>query len=212
MNRQWRRIYEHFGFRPFGVLLTVLLVFFVVVDQLAADFAEQDDKRAKLEREVSNMRKKIGQQKQIEAALQANQAGYDAVAGRGVASATSAGAATELATGIDRWLAGLGATAQVSSPQAPSNRAQVTYLPVVTTATLLPQQLVRLLRELPTAPVAMRLLELEIKVSDSEAPSALEARTRWEGVYLPPRNPLPGSDKNNGASSKGGVRSALGRG
>lgn len=210
MNREWRRIYEQFGFRPFGALLTVLLLFFVVVDQLAADFAEQDDKRSKLEREISGMRKKIGQQKQIEAALQTNQARYDAVAGRGVAAPSSAAAASDLASGVDRWLDGVGVRSPASSPQAPVNRMQVTYLPVVTSANLLPQQLVRLLRELPTAPVAMRLQELEIKVSDPEAPSALEARARWEGVYLPPRGPLVGGNKN-GAPAGTLTRPVLGR-
>lgn len=211
MNREWRRIYEQFGFRPFGALLTVLLVFFVVVDQLAADYAVQDEKRSKLEREVSAMRKKIGQQKQIEAALQSNQAGYDAVAGRGVPGAAPAAAATELAAGVDRWLDGLGVKSQGSSPQPPANRANVTYLPVTTTATLLPQQLVRLLREMPMAPLALRLQELEINVSDPEAPSALEVRARWEGVYLPPRGPLPGNGKN-GVPAGGLPRPVLGRG
>lgn len=197
-RRDWRRIYSLHGFRPFGILLAVLLVFVVVVDQLAEDYSAQDEKRDKLDREVRAMRLKVGQQKQIENALQTNLARLDSNAGRAFAGAAPESAAADMAGNVDRWLGDSGIKSNGSSPQPPQARGGVTYLPLSASMTLLPQHLVRLLENLHTAPFALRMVELDLRVSDPEAPSELQAQARFEGVYLPPRGPVKNASETGG--------------
>lgn len=197
-RRDWRRIYSLHGFRPFGLLLALLLTFVVIVDQLAEDYLAQDEKREKLDREVRAMRLKVGQQKQIETALQTNQARLDSSASRAFAGATPQQAGADMAGSIDKWLGDSGIKSNGSSPQAPVVRSDATILPLVSSMNLLPQQLVRLLQQLQGAPFALRLSELELNVSDPEAPSELQARARFEGVYLPPRGPVKNTSEPGG--------------
>jgi hypothetical protein len=202
-RREWRRIYSLYGFRPFGLLLAALLVVVVVADQFSTDFAEQDEARQKLEREVGGMRQKLGRQKQIEIALQTNQARLDSAAGRLFSGAAPQQAAVDMAAGVDKWLAASTIKSNGSSPQAPQVRGDVTYLLVDASMNLLPQQLIRLLQDLPSGPFALRLNELELRVSDPEAPSELQARARFEGLYLPPRGPVKNASETGGRSPAG---------
>lgn len=197
-RREWRRIYSLYGFRPFGLLLAVFLVLVLSIDQFASDFSEQDEARQKLEREVRLMRQKIGQQKQIETALQANQARLDSNAGRLFSGTTPQQAAVDMASSIDGWLGGNNIKSNGSSPQSPQVRGEVTYLPLDASMNLLPQQLVRLLQELQGASFALRLNELELRVSDPEAPTELQAQARLEGIYLPPRGPVTNTSGTGG--------------
>lgn len=197
-RREWRRIYSLYGFRPFGLLLAALLVFVVVADQFASDFTEQDETRQKLEREVRIMRQKLGQQKQIEIALQTNQARLDSSVSRLFPGDTPQQAAVGMAGSIDGWLGGSGIKSNGSSPQPPQSRGDIYYLPLDASMTLLPQQLVNLLQQLQMAPFVLRLNELELWVSDPEAPTELRGRARFEGIYLPPRGPVKNASETGG--------------
>ncbi len=197
-RRDWRRLYSVHGFRPFGMLLALLLTFVVIVDQLGEDYSAQDDKRQKLDREVRAMRLKVGQQKQIETALQTNQARLDSSAGRAFSGATPEQATVDMAGSVDRWLADSGIKSNGSSPQPVVVRSDATVLPLSSSMTMLPQHLVRLLEQLHSAPFALRLAELELNVSDPEAPTELQARARFEGIYLPPRNPVKNTSEPGG--------------
>ena len=189
-RREWRRLYSIFGYRPFALLLAILLGFILVADQMVADFTVQDEAREKLDRQVHAMRQKLGRQKQIEIALQTNQAKLDSSVSRLFSAATPALAGSQMAATIDKWLGSSDIKSNGSSPQAPQLRAEVNYLPVDVSMTLLPQHLIRLLQQLPAGPIALRLNELEIRVSDPDAPSELNARARVEGIYLPQRGPI----------------------
>lgn len=181
MMREWRRLYRLRGFTPFGILLIVLLAVLVAADRVTERWAASAQKRDEKERQLASMRITLERSRQIDAALEAARGRLAAVAGRVITSADAKTGGELLAQAAEKWLVSKGATGSRTKRLDSGERAAVVEAEIA--IRVMPQQLLRILGELHQAPLAMRLVRLEVTVDNPDAPAALEALLRVEGVY-----------------------------
>lgn len=181
MMREWRRLYQLRGFAPFGILLVVLLAVLVVADRVTERWAASAEKRDRMEQQLAGMRITLERSRQIDAALEASRARLAAVAGRVVAASDARAAGVLLAQASEKWLVSMGAGGKGAKGLDGGGRAALAAAEVAIRVT--PRQLLRILGEWQQAPLAMRLVRLEVTVDNPDAPTALEAVLRVEGVY-----------------------------
>jgi hypothetical protein len=199
MMREWRRLYRLRGYTPFGVLLIVLLAVLVVSDRVTERWSAAAQRRDAMERQVAAMRATVERSRKIDASLESARGRLAAVAGR-VATASDAKAAGDiLAQASERWVVSMGATgggkgakgldrgqsAALDAASTAASSAAVGVAAAEVAVRVLPQQLLRILGQWGEAPLAMRLVRLEVTVDNPDAPTALEAILRVEGVYQP---------------------------
>lgn len=181
ISRAYQRFYAIFGWQPLGVLLAILLVFALVMDNLYGEYAELDQEITGLEKKLRTMKAKIGQQKQLEAALKEKQEKLAEMQGRGFGAPNPDGAANLLIGEMQTQVAAVRGAGYLGTPQPPviANGLAVVRADVQFTA--LTQQLVALLDNLPNAPQSIRVNTLEIGVADPAQPSTLTVRAVVQG-------------------------------
>ena len=189
MMREWRRLYRLRGVAPFGVLLIVLLAVLVVADRVTERWAAAAQRRDMIERQLAAMSATVARSRKIDASLESARGRLAAVAGR-VATASDAKTAGEfLAQATEKWLVSMGATGKGAKARDGGERAGEAESGVAGVAAaevavrVMPQQLLRILGEWQQAPLAMHLVRLEVTVDNPDAPTALEAMLRVEGVF-----------------------------
>ena len=191
MMREWRRLYRLRGFTPFGILLVVLLAVLLAADRVTERWSASAQKREEIERQLAGMHATLGRSRQIDAALEAARGRLAAVAGRVVTASDEKAAGQLLAQAAEKWLVSMGATGGAAGGAAGKNtksldsgeRAASGVVEAEVAVRVMPQQLLRILGEWHRAPLAMRLVRLEVTVDNPNAPTALEALLRVEGVY-----------------------------
>jgi len=182
ITRAYQRFFAIFGWQPLGVLLAILLVFTLVMDNLYGEYTELDQEIAGLEKKHRLMKAKIGQQKQLEAALKEKQEKLADIQSRGFFSPKPEGAVDLLIAEMQNQVNSVHGKAYLGTPQEPlvSNgfaviRAEVQF-------NVLTQQLVALLDNLPNSPRAIRANSLEITVPDPAQPAELIVKAVVQGV------------------------------
>ena len=209
MMREWRRLYRLRGFTPFGVLLIVLLAVLVVADRVTERWTAAAQRRDVMEQRLAAMRATVERSRSIDASLESARGRLAAVAGRVVTAADPKAAGEILAQATQKWLVSMGATGgagkdakgldggqSVTSGAASGTAVGVAAAEVA--VRVMPQQLLRILGEWSQAPLAMRLVRLEVTVDNPDAPTALEAMLRVEGVYQRAQAPAGSTTTDRG--------------
>ena len=190
--REWRRLYRLRGFRPFGMLLVVLLAVLVVADQVSERWAASAQRRDELEQQLATMRATLERSRQIDSALESGRGRLAAVAGRVVTASDAKTAGELLGQAAEKWLVSMGAIRKRAAGLESSGRIAPGVAVAEVTVRMMPRQLLRILGEWQQAPLAMRLVRLELTVDNPNSPTALEALLRVEGVYQRPAVPADG--------------------
>jgi hypothetical protein len=192
MMREWRRLYRLRGFTPFGVLLIVLLAVLVVADRVTERWAAAAQRRDMMEQQLAAMRATVERSREIDASLESARGRLAAVAGRVVTASDPRAAGELLARATEKWLVSMGATGGAAGRGTQGlgsgGRAASGMATAEVTVRVMPQQLLRILGEWHQAPLAIRLVRLEVTVDNPTAPTALEAILRVEGVYQRPQS------------------------
>ncbi len=183
MMREWRRLYRLRGFTPFGILLVVLLAVLLVADRVTERWSASAQKRDELEQQLAATHATLERRRQIDSALEAARGRLAAVAGRVVAASDAKAAGELLAQATEKWLVSMGATGKGTKGLDSGERAASGVAAAEVAIRVMPQQLLRILGEWQQAPLAMRLVRLEVTVDNPDAPAALEAMLRVEGVF-----------------------------
>lgn len=111
--------------------------------------------------------------------------------GAGVASGVASGVTSDVKSGVK---SGVGVASGVpSGPASGTAAAEITVR-------VMPQQLLRMLGQWQQAPLAMRLVRLEVTVDNPNAPTALDAMLRVEGIYQRPQPAA--SDRPNASGAR----------
>jgi hypothetical protein len=211
MMREWRRLYRLRGFTPFGILLIVLLAVLVVADRVAERWAASAQKRDEMEQQLAAMRATLERSRKIDSALESARGRLAAVSGRVVTASDAKAAGELLAQATEKWLVSLGATSGATGGATggkgldSGERAVSGVAAAEVAVRVKPGQLLRILGEWQQAPLAMRLVRLEVTVDNPNAPTALDALLRVEGVFQ--RSPL-GSQAGSRAGSQSSSKSA----
>jgi hypothetical protein len=192
MMREWRRLYRLRGFAPFGILLAVLLAVLLAADRVTERWSDAAQKRDDIERQLAVMQSTLGRSRQIDSALEAARARLAAITGKMVTAPDAKAAGELLAQATEKWLVSMGATGKGNKGLDSGGRAASDLTAVAAaevTVRVMPQQLLRILGQWQQAPLAMRLVRLEVTVDNPDAPAALEALVRVEGIYQRPQAP-----------------------
>ena len=111
--------------------------------------------------------------------------------GADVASGVASGVTSDVKSGVK---SGVGVASGVpSGPASGTAAAEITVR-------VMPQQLLRMLGQWQQAPLAMRLVRLEVTVDNPIAPTALDAMLRVEGIYQRPQPAA--SDRPNASGAR----------
>lgn len=215
--REWRRLYRLRGFTPFGILLVVLLAVLLVADRVTERWSASAQKRDELEQQLATTHATLERRRQIDSALEAARGRLAAVAGRVVIASDAKAAGELLAQATEKWLVSMGATGKGTKGLDSGERAASGVAAAEVAIRVMPQQLLRILGEWQQAPLAMRLVRLEVTVDNPNAPTALEAMLRVEGVFQrsesgskagSPSGSKAGSQSGSKADSKSGLPSS----
>lgn len=190
MMRDWQRLYRLRGIAPFGMLLVVILAVLVVADRLSERWESALQRRDELQQRLAVMRATVERSRQIDASLEAARGRMAAVSGRVVTAADAKAAGQSLGQAAGRWLASMGAAGKGTGNQSEGQRTAPGMAVAEVSGRIMPRQLLRVLGEWQQAPLAMRLVRLELTVDNPDSPGALEALLRVEGVYQRPLAPV----------------------
>lgn len=216
--REWRRLYRLRGFTPFGILLVVLLAVLLAADRVTERWSASAQRRDELEQQLATTQATLERRRQIDAALEAARGRLAAVAGRVVTASDAKAAGELLAQATEKWLVSMGATGKGTKGLDSGERAASGVAAAEVAIRVMPQQLLRILGEWQQAPLAMRLVRLEVTVDNPNAPTALEAMLRVEGVFQrsesgsqsgSPSGSKAGSPSGSRAGSKSGLPSSM---
>lgn len=209
MMREWRRLYRLRGFTPFGILLMVLLAVLVAADRVTERWAASAQKRDGMEQQLATMRATVERSRKIDASLESARARLAAVAGKVVTATDPKAAGQLLAQAAEKWLVSMGATGGAAGKNTKAldsgERTASGVVEAEVAVRVMPQQLVRILGEWRQAPLAMRLVRLEVTVDNPNAPTALEAMLRVEGVF---QRSESGSKAGSQSGSQSGSQAA----
>jgi hypothetical protein len=209
MMREWRRLYRLRGFTPFGILLVVLLAVLLAADRVTERWSASAQKRDEIEQQLAGMHATLERSRQIDAALEAARGRLAAVAGKVVTASDTKAAGQLLAQAAEKWLVSMGATGGATGKNTKAldsgERAASGVVEAEVAVRVMPQQLLRILDEWHKAPLAMRLVRLEVTVDNPNAPTALEALLRVEGVF---QRSESGSKADSKSGSQSGSQSA----
>lgn len=186
MMRDWRRLYRLRGFTPFGILLVVLLAVLLASDRVTDRWSSAAQRQEDAERLLATMDATLVRSRQIDAALTAARTRLAAVSGRVVTAPDARAAGERLATSAEKWLVSMGASGKARKALEGGARDAPDTASAEIAIRVMPQQLLRILDKWQQAPVAMRLVRLEVAVDNSDAPTALEGILQIEGVYQRP--------------------------
>lgn len=129
-----------------------------------------------------------GTDKEVKA-TKASSGGADVASG--VASGVTSDVTSDVKSGVK---SGVGVASGVpSGPASGTAAAEITVR-------VMPQQLLRMLGQWQQAPLAMRLVRLEVTVDNPNAPTALDAMLRVEGIYQRPQPAA--SDRPNASGAR----------
>jgi hypothetical protein len=208
--REGRRLYRLRGFTPFGILLVVLLAVLLAADRAAERWSDAAQKRDELEQQLATMHATLERSRRIDSALETARARLATVAGRVVTAPDAKAAGELLGQASEKWLISLGATGKGAKGLDGDERVAVAAAEVA--IRVMPRQLLRILAEWQQAPLALRLVRLEVTVDNPNAPTALDAMLRVEGVFQRPESGSKvgtpsGSQAGSQADSKSGPKS-----
>lgn len=183
MMREWRRLYRARGFAPFGMVLVLLLGVLVMVDQVSERWDTTLRRREELQHRLAAMRAVSERSRQIDAALEAARSRVASHAGRILTAPDSKAAGDQLAQGTERWLVSLGAKSAQKATGIGGSSVNDQLATAEVAVRIMPRQLLRVLGDWQRAPLAMRLVGLELTVDNPDSPTVLDALFRVEGVY-----------------------------
>ena len=189
MMREWRRLYRQKGVTPFGVLLLVVLAVLVLADRVSESWEATIQRRDDLQQRLALMRAKVERSRQIDASLEAARGRAAPLLSRSITAPDASAASQALGQAAGRWLASMGASSKGAGAPGELRGSAPGLVVSEVSARIMPRQLLRILGEWQQAPIAMRLVRLELTVDNPESPTALEALFRVEAVHQRPPTP-----------------------
>lgn len=200
-ERAASRFVAIYGWRPVGILCAILLLCILAADHFVSEYGALSDNVASLEKKNRDMKRKIGQQKQLETALKEKQEVLDVQQAKGYFGITPELAGPLLLSDLQSLATASRAQAPAGSVLAPNSEQGFTFLQAEAGFSTSTQQLVALLESAANSPKAIKITLLDIAVQDTEQP-ALAVKLAAQSFHVAPRK----GEKNAGSPSAGGAK------
>lgn len=202
LERAAQRFVAIYGWQPVGILCVIVLLGALAADHFISEYGTLSDKQVSLDKKSGDMKRKIGQQKQLETVLKEKQETLATQQEKGYFGITPELAGPLLLSELQN----LATTARVKAASGnvlpPSSEQGFTLLQAEAGFSALPQQLVAFLENAANLPKAMKINMLDIVVQDAEQPASLTVKLAAQSFYVAPRK----GEKPAGALPAGGTK------
>lgn len=187
IERMTSRLLAIYGWQPLGVLCAVLLLFVLSADYFYAEYASATEDIAALEKKSREMKRKVGQQKQLEAALKEKQALLAQQREKGFAAPTPESAGPMLVSEIQSLATASQAKFESGNALPPHVEDGLALLQAEVRLAAQTRQLVALLEKAANSPKTVRIMTLKVSVQDPAQPSMLAVQMIARGFYAEPQ-------------------------
>lgn len=206
MRREWARLIAEQGrIKPFGLLLVFVLTAWGLIEQELADYERVAEELADREAVIQEAQARGVLLEKLEKTLADRQVQLAGLASRMVASDGPPGeAASKFSEALKSWYAAQGITQAAVSAVTPRSEG-LNYLRATVEAPMRLEQFVKLLEAKSAAPLALRLVEAEVRGNDARQPSGLLTRMTWEALRAPPK-PAEPEPSGKGSTGKNDAR------
>lgn len=187
VERAAGRFLAIYGWQPLGVLCVVLLLFALVADHFYAEYESASENIAALEKKNREMKRKTGQQKQLEATLKEKRESLAQWREKGFPAATPESAGASLLGEIQNLAAAAQIKAVAGSALPPQFEGSFVQLRAEGEFAAQTRHLVTLLEGMANSPKMLRVDTLKVAVQDPAQPSMLSVRLAVRGFYAPPQ-------------------------
>lgn len=202
IERAAQRFVAIYGWQPVGILCVVLLLSIMAADHFVAEYGTLSDESAALEKKSSDMKRKIGQQKQLETVLKEKQELLATQQQKGYFGITPELAGPLLLSDLQNLATSTHVKAPLGNIAPPSAEQGFTFLKTEVEFSALTQQLVAFLENAANSPKLMKIDMLDINVQDAEQPAMLAVKLAAQSFYVAPRK----GEKSGGALPTGGTK------
>lgn len=187
IERMADRLLAIYGWQPLGVICVVLLLFVLSADYFYAEYESATEDVAALEKKSREMKRKVGQQKQLEAALKEKQALLATQREKGFAAATPEMAGSLLSSEIQNMATASQAKFESGNALPPRIEEGLALLQAEGRCTAQTRQLVAFLESMANSSKTVRVEMLKVSVQDPAQPAMLSVQLMVRGFYAEPR-------------------------
>ena len=202
IERAAQRFVAIYGWQPVGILCVALLLSALAADHFVSEYGILSDKTTSLEKKSSDMKRKIGQQKQLETLLKEKQEMLAIQQEKGYFGITPEMAGPLLLGDLQNLTMATRAKAPFGNVLPPSAEQGFTFLQAEVGFDALTQQLVAFLENVANSPKAMKINMLDVVVQDAEQPAMLTVKLAAQSFYVAPRK----GEKTAGVPPAGGTK------
>ncbi|MFA7242483.1 MAG: hypothetical protein WC091_20430 [Sulfuricellaceae bacterium] len=196
IERASHRFIAIYGWQPVGILCAILLLSAVAADHFVSEYETLSADGVVLQKKNSDVKRKIGQQKQLEAVLKEKQEILAFQQEKGYAGLTPELAAPQLLDELHNLVLASHAQAPLGNALSPRVEQELTYLQAEVGFDARTQHLVSFLENVANSPKAMKIDMLDINVQDVEQPSMIVVKLAAQSFYVPPRKGGKPAGKN----------------
>jgi len=190
MQREWARlIAEHGRIKPFGILVAIVLAALLLIEQELSDYDRVMEELTEREAVLREGQARAELLTRLEKTLAERKTSVAAVASRMIPidpEAPGQGAA-KFGEMLKSWYASHGINQAAISAVTPVGTEPLQYLRATVEAPMRLEQFVALLQGKRAAPLALRLVEADVRGNDARAPNGLLTRMTWEALRAPPK-------------------------
>lgn len=187
VKRMAGRFLAIYGWQPLGVLCVVLLLFVLAADYFYTEYENVSENIAALEKKSREMKRKTGQQKQLEATLKEKQEQLAQQRGKGFSATTPELAGALLLAEIQNLAAAPQITLEAGNALPPRLEEEFALLQAEGGFSARTRQLVALLEGMAHSPKILRVDTLKVVVQDPEQPNMLSVKLAVRGFYATPQ-------------------------
>lgn len=213
MRREWTRLMAEQGrVKPLGLLLAIVLAALLLIEQELTDYDRVAEELADREAVIQEGQARSALIEKLEKTLADRQTQLAGLSARLVASDAQVpgDAASKYSEALKSWYASHGiAQAAVSAVMPRSEGLQ--YLRATVEAPMRLEQFVKLMQAKSAAPLALRLVEAEVRGNDATQPSGLVTRMTWEALRAPSKPVEAEPVAGKGAVGKSNASRAAGK-
>lgn len=187
IERASHRFVAIYGWQPLGILCVILLLSALAADHFVSEYETLSGDGVLLQKKNSDVKRKIGQQKQLETALKEKQETLAFQQEKGYLGGTPESAAPQLLDDLQNLVIASHAKAPLGNVLPPRTEQELTFLQAEVGFDARTQHLVTFLENVANSPKAMKIDMLDINVQDVEQPSMIVVKLAAQSFYVAPR-------------------------
>lgn len=187
IERPTHRFITIFGWQPVGILCAILLLSALAAEHFVSEYKTLSDNGAVQQKKVNDIKRKIGQLKQLETALKEKQGILAFQQEKGYPGTTPEQAAPHLLEELQNLAVASKAKEPLGNVLPPRVEQELTFLQAEVGFDARTQHLVTFLENVANSPKAIKIEMLDVNVENIEQPSKIAVKLAAQSFYVAPR-------------------------